>query len=153
MAILRHHPGLSAFCFHLANLSLAYCMAAQQPWSDWKIIFLNIKINNSYNNKIATRLSGTVILQGSNLVPTTSMIMLLAATPTDLAWSWIISYNIFSLTDASQSFEEEFWEWILRQKVPCLNPYSSHLNWYLLETSSAPSIHKFGLYRSGYSRT
>jgi hypothetical protein len=52
------------------------------------------------------------------------MIMLLAATPTGLAWSWIISYIIFSLTDASQSFEEEFWEWILRQKVPCLNPYS-----------------------------
>ena len=85
---------------------------------------MNIKINNSYNNKIATRLSGTVILQGSNLVPTTSMIMLLAATPTGLAWSWIISYIIFSLTDASQSFEEEFWEWISRQKVPCLNPYS-----------------------------
>jgi hypothetical protein len=53
--------------------------------------FLNIKINNSYNNKIATRLSGTVILHGSNLVPTTSIIMPLAATPNALGWSWIIS--------------------------------------------------------------
>jgi hypothetical protein len=57
--------------------------------------FLNIKINSSYNNKIATRLSGTVILQGSNLVPTTSMIMLLAATPTGLAWSWIFLILFF----------------------------------------------------------
>jgi hypothetical protein len=32
-AILRHHPGLSAFCFHLATLSLADwpVVAAPQP--------------------------------------------------------------------------------------------------------------------------
>ena len=30
-AILRHHPGLSAFCFHLANLSLAYWPVAAAP--------------------------------------------------------------------------------------------------------------------------